>query len=397
MLAIEELESIVGRLRALARSGGTLDAVQVKLIGLDDVRIAAGANWPRLRDRVRDGSMRMLQQRLNGDDIVLPAGDGFLVILAEGSPAECEVRCENMRRALLEFYLGEDALASLQPELRPRTLTGEGLTDLLASTISIEPPPRKLGREIAHVRLFMTKDQRIGARMAAPVSHQRGGLRMSYDPEFILDGRHHADPDFLDLDIRALDVALAAHATAREQGENSIYGVTIHASTMARRRVRDEYLAYWRRTPPQLKRSMFVTIAEIERGTPMLSLVEWTAALRPHVSRIGLNFHWSDHAIANLRATGAWAAGFHLPIYAGAQRPGRADRLLEQVRFWGRALHGQGVRLGVDGFHDPDFLAQSVALGVDIATSDVLWPFSEGAFGPHRTADAAAPVMTLTA
>jgi hypothetical protein len=387
MLAVEELENIVGRLRSLARDGGSMDAVQIKLIGLDDIRVAAGAAWPKLSERVREGSMHMLARRLHPNDVVLPAGDGFLVIFAEGGAASCEQRCDAMRRALLEFYLGDEGLSALRPEIKPRVLSGEGLTDLLAHSISRDGEPRTLGGEIEHVRLFMTRDQRIGARMASPVSHQRGGLRMCYDPEFVLDGRHHGEPDYLDLDIHTLDAALAAHATARERGENSFYGVTIHASTMSRRRLRDEYLSFWRRTPALLKRSMFVVIAEIERGTPLLSLVEWNAALRPHITRVGMSFHWSDHAITNLRASGAWSAGFHLPIYAGAQKPGRSDRLLEQVRFWSKALHGQGVRLMVDGFQDPDFLAQSATLGVDIATSDQLWPFSDGAFGARRARD----------
>lgn len=383
MLALEELENIVSRLRALAHDGGTLEALQIKLIGLDEIRDAAGANWPRLRERVRGGSMEMLTRHLNAGDVVLPAGDGFLIILADAGAAESQKRCESMRRALVEFFIGEEGLASLQPDIKPRVMSGEGLTDLLAASVA-SGRPRPLSREIAHVRLFLTQDQRIGARMAAPVSAQRGGFRVSYDPEFILDGRHHGEPDFLELDILTLDAALAAHAEEKPSHEPAIYGVTVHASTMGRRRLREEYLSYWRRSPPQLKRSMFVVITEIERGTPLLSMIEWCSALRPHVSRVGLNFHWSDHAIANLRATGAWAAGFHLPIYAGAQRPGRTDRLLDQVQFWGRALHGQGLRLMVQGFQDPDFLAQSVDLGVDIATSDQLWPFSDGAFGAGR-------------
>ena len=51
MLTYEELENITGRLRALAHEGGAMEAAQVKLIGLDEIRDAAGAAWPRLRER----------------------------------------------------------------------------------------------------------------------------------------------------------------------------------------------------------------------------------------------------------------------------------------------------------------------------------------------------------
>jgi len=33
------------------------------------------------------------------------------------------------------------------------------------------------------------------------------------------------------------------------------------------------------------------------------------------------------------------------------------------------------MRLAVNGFSDPDFLQRTAMAGVDIATSDVLWPF----------------------
>ena len=40
-----DVEQITGRLRALASDGGSIEAAQVKLIGLDEIREAAGARW----------------------------------------------------------------------------------------------------------------------------------------------------------------------------------------------------------------------------------------------------------------------------------------------------------------------------------------------------------------
>ncbi|WP_158764428.1 hypothetical protein [Terricaulis silvestris] len=51
---------------------------------------------------------------------------------------------------------------------------------------------------------------------------------------------------------------------------------------------------------------------------------------------------------------------------------------MEQIRFWSKALYGQGMRLAVNGFREPDFVEEARGAGVDIATSDVLWPFNEG-------------------
>lgn len=84
--------------------------------------------------------------------------------------------------------------------------------------------------------------------------------------------------------------------------------------------------------------------------------------------------------------SGATAAGFHLPSYAGAQRGGRAERMSLQITFWARSLHGQGMRLIVHDYQNAQFMEQARAQGVDMLTSDRHWPFSL-----PRQCEAAAP------
>ncbi len=75
-----DMMQIALRLRTLARDDGSIDAAQVRVIGLDEIRAAAGANWPRMRERVRAGSMDILSRHAAPEDVIFPAGDGFLVI-----------------------------------------------------------------------------------------------------------------------------------------------------------------------------------------------------------------------------------------------------------------------------------------------------------------------------
>jgi hypothetical protein len=125
-----------------------------------------------------------------------------------------------------------------------------------------------------------------------------------------------------------------------------------------------------------------VTIAEIEKGTPLISLGEWTSALRQRVSQVWLDFHYTDHAISNLGAAGAWAAGFHLPSLASGPQSGRTQRVVEQVSFWSRTIRSQNMRLFVNGFKDHAMLSEASERGVDFATSDALWPFEFAADAP---------------
>lgn len=377
MLAATEFDQIAGRLRSMSRDGGSIEAAQVKVIGLDEIREAAGPRWPRMRERVRQGSLSILSQHTGPDDVIVPAGDGFLIVLAEGPAGDTQRRCQQMRDALLTFYLGEEALKSLRPEVKNRSLNADGLTDLIASSIRDKAVVAKAhDDEIALVPVLATNEHKIGATMVAPVTRGTQARRIAYNPDFILDGRHHGPQDFLELDIALLDAALQRAEHLKKLGTFAIVAVSVHSSTMQLRRSRDAYIDWLSEIDPELRRMLIITICEIERGAPLISIAEWCTRLRAFVARVGLEFHYADHAIGSVGGSGAWAAGFHLPAFAGAQRDVRAQRLRTQIKFWSRTLRSQGLRLMVHGFQDANFLEEAKSLGVDMLTSDAHWPFA---------------------
>ncbi len=372
------MDQISDRLRAMSRDGGSIEAAQVKLIGLDEIREAAGPRWPRMRERVRSGSMAILAQHTGPDDVLIPAGDGFLVMLADGKAGDVQRRCQEMRDALLAFYLGEEALKALRPEVQNRALSPDGLSELLASSMQAERMVAKAtDDEIMLAPVLVTHEIKMGALLAGPVVRGDDVQRLCYNPDFILDGRHHDRRDFLELDIAVLDAALTRATMARESGQSSAIGVCVHASTMQSRRAREAYLGWLAGVDPEVRRHMFVQIFEIERGTPLISITEWCTNLRAHAARVWLDFHYADLAIGSVGASGAWAAGFSLPTFASAQRGVRAQRLRHQIGFWAKTLRTQGLRLVAHGFQDAAFLDEAGKLGVDLATSDAHWPFSQ--------------------
>lgn len=372
-----DLDQLATRLKAMTDAGGSIEAAQVLLIGLDEVREAAGTRWPRMRERVRSGSINILAQHTGPGDVIIPAGDGFLIILADSRAGDTQRRCQEMRDALLKFYLGEDGLASVRAEVKNHALTSTGLTDLIASSISGAGlmVAKSHEDEIAIVPVLTTREHRIGAELVAPIARHGKLRRIAHNPDFILSGRHSAQQDFLELDIALLDAALTRIAQTAKDGNISITGVCAHSSTLQSRRSREAYYKCLSDVDPALRRPLLITVNEIERGTPLMSITEWCAGLRAHVSRISLNLHYADHAIGSIGSTGAWASGFHLPVFAGTQQDGRADMLRKQIRFWSKSLHGQGMRFAVHGFQDASFLDEAKSLGVDLLTSDVHWPF----------------------
>jgi len=373
-----DLMQIALRLRSLARDDGSIDAAQVRVIGLDEIREAAGPNWARMRERVRAGSMDILTRHAAPEDVIFPAGDGFLVILAEGAPGNNQERCRRMREALLAFYLGEEGLVDLRPVVTARSMTADGFADLISAGLqshgaNVHVLKRAPADNIVQARVFSARECKVAALWFCPIRQDHNGPRLAYNPDYILDGAHHGR-EFFNTDVAVFEQATLRLASPSEQALP--IGFTVHATTMQSRRSRDAYFAMLANAPPELLRRAIITIAEIEKGAPLLSITEWCSNLRAIFGRVCLDFHYTDHALSSIGAAGAWAAGFHLPIYSGAQRGPRAARTIDQLRFWSKTIRGQGMRLAINGFRDADFLREAARAGVDIATSDTLWPFA---------------------
>ena len=58
MIANAELDRLAARVRAAARDGGLIETAQVELVGLDEVRLAAGARGRACGQYVREGSLK---------------------------------------------------------------------------------------------------------------------------------------------------------------------------------------------------------------------------------------------------------------------------------------------------------------------------------------------------
>lgn len=379
MQPVSDLMQLALQLRAISRDDGSIDAAQIRLIGLEEIRSAAGDKWPRMRERVREGSLQILSRFTSGEDVIVPAGDGFLVILAQGAAGANQERCRAMREALISFYLGEEALQTLRAEVTSRSLSADGFADLITCGFALEPGlPAKDGLlrdDITEARVYSLRERRVVMSCVFPTVSGGSGRRLAYDRDYILDGVHR-EHDFLSFDLAILDYA---QRRAGEFVESAPIGFSVHATTLQTRRLRECYLGALIRSSGDFRSHALITIAEVERGTPLISMSEWCATLRGLGMRVALDLHYSDHAISSIGASGAWAAGFHLPIFSGAQKGVRSQRTLDQIRFWSRSLHAQGMRLIVHGFQDAEFVEAAGSAGADIATSEMLWRATEPA------------------
>lgn len=365
-----EIERLAERVRAAARDDGFIETAQVKLVGLDEVREAAGKRWPRMRAHVRETSIKIIAQRIGPDDAVIPCGDGFLVVFADTGIEKTQAKCREIRDALTAFYLGEDALKALHADVQREAASAASLAGLVADTTAAAPKPTrrndlKLGR---FWPIWSSRRQSIAAHLCAPVIEVTGApARLGYTPGFI-DKPSHDGCDFLDLDLCLLEQAFEA-----AESDTAAVGVTVHASTLQRRKSRNIYLEHVAANSSSAQQRMFILISEVVPGTPLISLTEWTNALRRTFPRVALDLHHSDRAIGALASAGVWAAGYHLPTAPCGSRA-QLRGALNELDTWCRALRRQGIQPLVNGFNEGAFLDLATCSDLAFASGERLWP-----------------------
>lgn len=387
-----EIGRLAARIRVAARDGGLIETAQVKLLGLEQVREVAGARWPRMREYVREGSLRIIATRIGPKDAVIPCGDGFLVAFSDSSPAEMERRCRAINDALLSFYLGEEALKALRTAISRAPVS----TAQLANIVSYPPgahagSPRRADLNPGRFwPIWSPARNGLAAYLCTPTLESEGGAcRIGYTSDFLEKARCDAT-DFLDLDLCLLEQAVSA----AEIAQGLVVGVSVHASTLQIRKSRMQYLRHLTAYASPAAGPMFVHIAEIAPGTPLLSLTEWTSSLRHAVPRISFELHRSDRALSAIASTGAWAAGYHLGALTGATSE-QIRSALSELDNCCRVLRRQCVQPFIHGFSETAFFDLASFSEIAFATGEALWP-SQSALSSARAASSPEPAAAST-
>lgn len=354
---------VVERLRAAAHEDREIDAAQLHLINLHEIIENAGPHWPLVKDRIRLGSMGFLRGCLDDKDIVIPCGDGFLVIYAHGEVEALKQRSRELHALLLEFYLGQDGLKALKVDVEHHRAAAHDIGALLGQG----PAPAAVSASAA-------------TPMFAPIWSARGKIVASYicappfyDEGFAADGVHAAD-HYAEWDMAFLDAAHAALAAEAPPPRPGI-GVSVHSSTLHARAARGAYLERLARVPPELARRLFVKIAEIERGAPMINVANWVGLLRARVRTVLLEFHYTDQPPPTLNELGIWGAGYRLPDLP-AQEGARVAEHIRRMRHWGAALRRQRLRFFIDNPRRAGLVRLAADSGAAFILSDAFWPFA---------------------
>jgi hypothetical protein len=363
---------VVQRLRVVAEQDRAFDAAQMQLVNLTEIIRAAGGEWPRIKDKIRVGSMSFLRGCLGDEDIVIPAGDGFLIIFADHDGVDVKARADELREMLLEFYLGEEGLKALGIKLAMRKVSSAELHAMIRAPQTPAPSPEASTHSCLFAPVWTARARAIASYFCLPVQRKIGGnAPHGYDDGFAAHGRNE-HRDYCALDLGLLDIAKEALYRYKPGETRPAIGVSVHSTTMQNRLARGAYLERFAAIPYEHAKHLFIKIAEIELGTPSITLADWAGMLRARTRHILLQFHHSEPSPPNLTDLGVDGVG-----YQALARRTDIETFSSQAQRWGASLARQRLRFFIEEVRCAAFVRAAAQAGAVFVTSEAVWPYQK--------------------
>jgi hypothetical protein len=359
-----------------------LEASQIGVLGLDDVKQAAGPLWSSIGERIREGSLERVKRLLAPGDVVLPAGDGYLVIYASQPGRDLAEENKRIQQELNAFYLGEEATKSVRAEARLQKLDAAQLAHLAkpapvsapsarpAATLAPEPAAQ-ISAPFVCLPGWSMLNQALVIYWMMPTSGTPDRPFVGYSEDWCEDpGR--CDQDYFDLDCAMLRAAQAGAEACLQRGQRCLVGTSVHASTLLTTKRRAHYLTEAHKTPPAIRPYLIARVSEIPPGTPLTRIGEWVNQIKPIASRVVLQVHESDRGLATMDETGALGVSVTLAQKQASQAGRRYYE--RQIAHWTAMLQHRRILLQLNNVNEPQLLKAALTHGVDALTSFTLWP-----------------------
>jgi hypothetical protein len=367
------IQQLAMRLRQAVHETRHIETAQIQIIGLEAVKLRAGALWPELSARVRETSAEFIDQRIAEHDLVIPAGDGFVVVYAE--PDGAPDKCRALQGDLNTFYLGDEATKDLSANVIHLPLDAHGLIEALslpAVAHDLDASASLADVPLAILPVWNAPKQAITGYWITPDQGLRALSRYGYDQAWTETGWHREDKDYLELDLRILARARSEVAACLQGGRRCIVGYSVHSTTMMNRARRRLFLQALAETPAEIRPLLLGRVAEVQSGTPMATIAEWAHQLRAVSPRMAIQIHHSQRDVTGMQELGISSVACVLP--ATPPSAAEAEALQRCIVVWSRDLKKQNLKMRLDNLEDPRLLGLALDAHVDFCTSPRLWP-----------------------
>jgi hypothetical protein len=366
---------IADRLKDAVRDQRPLETAQVHVVGLDQVKANAGASWNEISGRVREGSMAFIAERVGPGDVVIPAGDGFVVIYADADGQEA--KREALQNELNAFYMSDETTKPLSANIQGASFGPDMLIEQLRKPDptpfwEIAKPMTAAELPLSVLPVWSVGQEAVTGYWITPEQVGRPVGRFAYDPVWAETGWHREDKDFLELDLRILAKAVAEVQACLQKGRRCLVGYTVHSTTLLNRNRKRSYMEALSLTPADCRPFLQGRIGELQSGTPMGAVAEWGRQIRQVTARVDLEIHQTHRDVNNMTDLGV--SGIACVMANPHPSPADYTAVSRNITVWARDLKRQNLKLRLDNLEDPRLLGQALDVQADACTSFRLWP-----------------------
>lgn len=377
------------RLREIAKLRPELDVTQLQILNLEDVRQAYGDRWPETRSHVFDIAIDFLKKRITPEDLLIPCGDGFVIVFGSIEGASAEIAGLQLARSLSNFFRDESEFEQFRFRCKHQTLEIAGIANLVRALSAVEPAEPIHGTlaedeiETREIRfkfqpLWDAKHEAISTYVTRAFD-MRGRALDGEENEGASSGRGH-----LSRDLASIEASVSALDRLLKRGDQAIVAITLHASTLADQRQLREILQALEAINQRKRRYLMITLGDVVHGFPRYHLDRLVQLLSQKIERVAIDLSFDEPDIESIASSRAWGFGYNLPRFTQQLSPESAASLLSRI---GRdakraARNGKRLIIGCDG--EPDLVPRCRAAGADYVACRTLWPALDVPRGVER-------------
>ena len=235
---------------------GKLDVGQFHLLNMDMVKIAAGAGWPAMREKIFTASKQFIEKRIRSDDMLILCEEGFLLIFADATPEEANHRIERLGVQMREFFLGTPVLSSLGLRCEAKSVTAEEFVELAGDAANEPegPPPVPMPEhgafEAAFEPIWDSQKQIVAANLIAPICEVDGRERLARDAV----GARLVGHSQAELDVFTAKTAIAGLRQLGQDKTPAPMRFSVHFETIMAADARQAYLKILSVAPKPMRR-----------------------------------------------------------------------------------------------------------------------------------------------
>lgn len=373
------ISSMAERLREIAKAQPNIDVTQFQFIGLDEVQQVYGDKWPVQKARIKSIAHQFLSKRLDPADVIIPGGDGFVVVFGSAKGSEAEAQAATLTHGLNEFFLGSSGGAAA-PRMKStsRSVAVESLMQALreAEIIPPEPEPARDERQSGETTrwtfqpVWDVSREALTSYYAVPTS-KATGLRV---PGYQFEASMETPPLYADIDLATLKASETEMRKLFASGKKALIGVSVHVQSLVNSMSRQKICAAIDEFDPELARYRMLKIAAVPQGFPRMYLENIVNALRRRIPNLAVGLSWDEPAVNSLLSCGFGSVGFALPEHVvGSYSSVDQAVLLQKIKRAREAAHGAKAKFFIEGAIRRDLALRLSAMGVDNISSSLIW------------------------